>query len=63
MRPPWLPPQSSALRWTWMEGDGSFITNGELGESQLDSSEIDNDSMTVTMFSLDMFSKLEFDFL
>ena len=63
MRPPWLPPKSSALRWAWVEGDGPLITNGELRESQLNSSETDSDSVTVTMFSLDMFCKLEFDFL
>ena len=62
-RPPWLPPKSSALRWAWVEGDGPLITNGLLRESQLNSSETDSDSVTVTMFSLDMFCKLKFDFL
>ena len=39
MTPLWLPLISSDLRWTWVGGDGPFITNGELREAQLDSSE------------------------
>ena len=27
-RPPWQPPQESNLQWTWIEGNGPYITNG-----------------------------------
>ena len=59
-----VPPLISfALRWTWMEGGGPFITNGELQESQLNSFKTDKNFVTVTMSSLDMFCTLEFVFL
>ena len=29
MRPAWLPPAESNLRWTWIEGNDPFITNGQ----------------------------------
>lgn len=53
MHPPWLPPKSLSLRWTWVDGDGPFITNGEMRDTHLASSETESSSATVTMFNLD----------
>lgn len=53
MRPSWHPPVSSDLRWTWVGSDGPFITNGELRETNLDSSETESESVTERLFNLD----------
>lgn len=52
MQPLWLPPKSTALRWTWVEGANPFITNGEMRDNHPTSSEIENSSTTGTMFNL-----------
>lgn len=52
MRPLWLPLKSSALRWTWVEGAGPFITNGEMRDNHPTSSETESSSATRTMFNL-----------
>ncbi|KAL0015318.1 hypothetical protein SO802_002387 [Lithocarpus litseifolius] len=40
------------LRWTWLDGVGPFVTNGNFRDNHHSSSEIDSDSLTVTMFNL-----------
>nr|POF06586.1 hypothetical protein CFP56_17320 [Quercus suber] len=52
-RPSWYPPTNSALKWTWMEGDGPFLTNGVLRNTSISSSETESESITATMFNLD----------
>lgn len=52
MRSLWLPPKSTALRWTWVEGADPFITNREMRDNHPTSSEIENSSTTGTMFNL-----------
>ena len=53
MRPPWQPPASTDLRWTWVGGEGPFITNGEVREATHDSSETESESLTERYFNLD----------
>ena len=53
MRPPWQPLVSSDLRWTWVEGEGPFITNGEVREATHNSSETESESLTERYFNLD----------
>nr|POF26510.1 hypothetical protein CFP56_40117 [Quercus suber] len=52
MRPSWLPPNDSNLKWTWIEGSGPFITNGQSCHSQFEASDTKSDTTTV-MFNLD----------
>lgn len=54
VRPPWQPPISSDLKWTWVGGDGPYITNGKLRETNLDSSENESESVTERLFNLDI---------
>ena len=56
MRPSWEPPRDSGLRWTWIDNSRPFITNGDVRVSQTQSSSIENDLITVTMFNLDKLS-------
>lgn len=53
MQLPWLPPKSSTLRWTWVDGDGPFITMRELRDTHTASFETESSSATITMFNLD----------
>ena len=52
MRPLWLPPKSSALRWTWVKGAGPFITNEEMRDNHPTSSKTKSNLATGTMFNL-----------
>ena len=52
MRPSWLPHAESNLRWTWIEGNGPFITNGKSNHPQFETSDFDSDTTTI-MFNLD----------
>lgn len=51
--PPGFPPRSSKLRWTWIEGDGPFVTNGQWRDTKCFSPETESDSITALMFNLD----------
>ncbi|KAF3951476.1 hypothetical protein CMV_022873 [Castanea mollissima] len=53
MRPPWDPPKDLSQKWTWLANSGPFITNGEVKDSQILSSDTESDSVTVAMFNLD----------
>ena len=53
MRPPWVPPASTGLRWTWIGQDGPFLTTGDFRETNHDSSETESESFTTTLFNLD----------
>ena len=53
IRPPWQPPVSTDLRWTWVGGEGPFITNGEVREATHNSSETKSESLTERYFNLD----------
>ena len=53
LRPPGQLPVSSDLRWTWVGGEGPFITKGELRGSNMDSSEVESDSVTERLYNLD----------
>nr|POF06611.1 hypothetical protein CFP56_17341 [Quercus suber] len=52
MRPSWYPPAESNLKWTWIEGNGPFITNGQSNQPQFENSDSDSDT-TAIMFNLD----------
>lgn len=52
MRPPWLPPSESNLKWTWIEGIGPYITNGLSHHPQIEDSNTKSDT-TAVMFNLD----------
>ena len=56
MRPTWLPPNDSNLKWTWIEGCGPFITNGQSCHSQFEASDTESDT-TVVMFNLDQLNE------
>lgn len=43
----------ATLRWSWVDGNGPFITNGVLRENFISSSDTESDSVTATMFNLD----------
>lgn len=53
MRPLWVPPKCSTLKWTWVDGAGLFITTGEMRDNHPSSSGTESSSATVTMFNLD----------
>ena len=53
LRPPGQLPVSSDLRWTWVGGEGPFITKGELRGSNMDSSETESDPVTERLYNLD----------
>ena len=53
VRPPWVPPTSSGLRWTWIGQDGLLLTIGDFRETNHDSSETESESLTATLFNLD----------
>ena len=56
MRPTWLPPNDSNLKWTWIEGSGPFITNGQSCHSQFEASDTESDT-TAVMFNLDQLNE------
>lgn len=41
------------MRWTWVWGEGPFITSGEVREANQDSSKTDSESITKRYFNLD----------
>ena len=50
-RPPWQSPLESNLQWTWIEGNGPFITNGQSTWPHFE--ELDSKSdITTIMFNL-----------
>nr|POF07466.1 hypothetical protein CFP56_20157 [Quercus suber] len=51
-KPTWQPPQESSLQWTWIEGNGPYITNGQNTRPHFESSDTDSDTTTI-MFNLD----------
>lgn len=46
-------PNPATLNWTWVNGDGPFITNGVLRMTPNSSSDTESDSIIATMFNLD----------
>ena len=50
--PPCALPMNSSLHWTWVEGNGPFMTNGTLREDTQSDSVTDSDE-TVLLFNLD----------
>ena len=52
MGSPWQPPTPTDLRWTWVGGEGSFITNGEVREATHDSLEMESESLNESYFNL-----------
>lgn len=46
-------PNPASLSWTWVNGDGPFITNGVLRMTHNSSSDMESDSIISTMFNLD----------
>ena len=50
---PGMHTKSMSLRWTWFDGVGPFVTNGNFRDTQHSSSETDSDSLIATMFNLD----------
>ena len=62
LRPPWQLPVSSDLRWTWVGGEGPFITNGEIRGLNMDSSETESDSVTERLYNLDKLMKTDLRF-
>nr|POE79032.1 hypothetical protein CFP56_74878 [Quercus suber] len=52
LRPPCALPVDSSLRWTWVKGNGPFMTNGTLREDTRSDSTTNNDE-TVLLFNLD----------
>ena len=51
-RPPWKPPQVSNLQWTWIEGNGPFITNGQSTCPHFEASDLESDTIAI-VFNLD----------
>lgn len=51
-RQPWQPPQDLNLQWTWIEGNGPFITNGQGIQPHFETSDSKSDT-TAIMFNLD----------
>ena len=49
-------PNPTTLNWTWVNGDGPFITNGVLRMTPNSSSDTESDSIIATMFSIDRLS-------
>ena len=54
--PPCALPMNSSLHWTWVEGNGPFMTNGTLREDTQFDSATDSDE-TVLLFNLDRLHK------
>ena len=52
LRPPCALPVDSSLRWTWVEGNGPFMTTGTLREDTRSDSTTDSDE-TMLLFNLD----------
>ena len=55
-RSPWQPPQDSNLQWTWNEGNGPFITNGQSTHPHFEALDSESDTTTI-MFNLDSLSE------
>ena len=55
--PSWFPSKSSALKWSWIGGEGPFLTTGTLKDNQGWESETDSDSSTATLFNLDSLNR------
>ena len=53
LRPPWVPHASTSLKWTWIGQDGPFLATEDLRDTNQDSSEIESESLTATLFNLD----------
>ncbi|KAL0009101.1 hypothetical protein SO802_010603 [Lithocarpus litseifolius] len=51
-QPTWQPPQESNLQWTWIEGNGPYITNGQSTRPHFEASDTNSDT-TAIMFNLD----------
>ena len=51
-KPTWQPPQESNLQWTWIKGNGPYITIGQSTRLHFEASDTDNDTTTIT-FNLD----------
>jgi len=51
-KPTWQPPQELNLQWTWIEGNGPYITNGQSARPHFEASDTDSDTTTI-MFNLD----------
>lgn len=48
-----FPPKHATLRWTWIDGNGPFITNSVLRENPFSSFDTESDLVTATMFNLE----------
>ena len=56
MRPTWLPPNDSNLKWTWIEGSSPFIANGQSCHPQFEAFDTESDT-TAVMFNLDQLNE------
>ena len=59
MRPSWFSPKAMGLKWTWVEDSRPFITNSEVRESNLATSDTESDLVIVTMFNLDKLNDIK----